>query len=120
MDVTRLSALSDAVMDVAKGEDLKTSLKRLIQNAVLITDCTYGALGSITSNGTLEDFTYVGLSDETADEIDTFPEGKGLLGHLLKFPEPLRVSVIKDHPSSVVWKYLFDSKAQWKRFHRGG
>ena len=101
MDVTRLSALSDAVMDVAKGEDLKTSLKRLIQNAVLITDCTYGALGSITSNGTLEDFTYVGLSDETADEIDTFPEGKGLLGHLLKFPEPLRVSVIKDHPSSV-------------------
>jgi len=101
MDVTRLSALSDAVMDVAKGEDLKTSLKRLIQNAVLITDCTYGALGSITSNGTLEDFTFVGLSDETADEIDTFPEGKGLLGHLLKFPEPLRVSVIKDHPSSV-------------------
>ena len=101
MDVTRLSALSDAVMDVAKGEDLKTSLKRLIQNAVLITDCTYGALGSITRDGTLEDFTYVGMSDETADEIDTFPEGKGLLGHLLKVPHPLRVSVIKDHPSSV-------------------
>jgi signal transduction histidine kinase len=101
MDVTRLSALSDAVMDVAKGEDLKTSLKRLIQNAVLITDCTYGALGSITSDGTLEDFTYVGMSDETADEIETFPEGKGLLGHLLAVPQPLRVSVIKDHPSSV-------------------
>jgi signal transduction histidine kinase len=101
MDVTRLSALSDAVMDVAKGEDLKTSLKRLIQNAVLITDCTYGALGSITSDGTLEDFTYVGMSDETADEIDTFPEGKGLLGHLLAVPQPLRVSVITDHPSSV-------------------
>lgn len=101
MDITRLGALSDAVMDVAKGEDLKTSLKRLIRNAVLITDCTYGALGSINSDGTLEDFTYVGMSDETADEINTFPEGKGLLGHLLKFPEPLRVSVIKDHPSSI-------------------
>jgi signal transduction histidine kinase len=101
MDVTRLSALSDAVMDVAKGEDLKTSLNRLIQNAVLITDCTYGALGSITADGTLEDFTFVGMSDETADEIDTFPEGKGLLGHLLAVPEPLRVSVISEHPSSV-------------------
>ena len=101
MDVTRLGALSDAVMDVAKGEDLKTSLKRLIRNAVLITDCTYGALGSINPDGTLEDFTYVGMSDETADEIETFPQGKGLLGHLLKFPEPLRVSVIKDHPSSI-------------------
>ncbi|MCX6440645.1 MAG: GAF domain-containing protein [Actinobacteria bacterium] len=101
MDVTRLSALSDAVMDVAKGKDLKTSLKRLIHNAVHITDCTYGALGSITPDGTLEDFTYVGMSDETADEINTFPEGKGLLGHLLKFPAPLRVSVIQEHPSSV-------------------
>lgn len=101
MDVTRLSALSEAVMDVAKGQDLKTSLKRLIQNAVLITDCTYGALGSITSDGVLEDFTYVGISDETADEIETFPLGKGLLGHLLAVPKPLRVSVIKDHPSSV-------------------
>lgn len=101
MAESRLSALSDAVMDVARGEDLKTSLKRLIRNAVLITDCTYGALGSINPDGTLEDFTYVGMSDETADEIDTFPEGKGLLGHLLKFPEPLRVSVIKDHPSSI-------------------
>ncbi len=101
MDVTRLSALSEAVMDVAKGEDLKTSLKRLIQNAVLITDCTYGALGSITADGALEDFTYVGMSDETADEIDTFPEGKGLLGHLLKVPQPLRVPVISEHPSSV-------------------
>ncbi len=101
MDVTRLGALSDAVMDVAKGEDLKTSLNRLIQNAVLITDCTYGALGSITADGTLEDFTFVGMSDETADEIDTFPEGKGLLGHLLAVPEPLRVAVIGQHPSSV-------------------
>ena len=101
MDVTRLSALSDAVMDVARGEDLKTSLKRLIQNAVLITDCTYGALGSITPDGSLEDFTYVGMSDETADEIDTFPEGKGLLGHLLEVPQPLRVPVISEHPSSV-------------------
>ena len=70
MDVTRLSALSEAVMDVAKGEDLKTSLKRLIQNAVLITDCTYGALGSITSDGTLEDFTYVGMSNVTTMAID--------------------------------------------------
>lgn len=100
MDITRLSALSDAVMDVAKGEDLRSSLKRLIENAVIITDCTYGALGSIAADGSLEDFTYIGMSDETADEIDTFPEGKGLLGHLLKVPEPLRVSVIRDHPSS--------------------
>lgn len=88
-------------MDVAKGEDLKTSLKRLIQNAVHITDCTYGALGSIAADGSLEDFTYVGMSDESADEIQTFPQGKGLLGHLLLVPQPLRVPVIRDHPASV-------------------
>lgn len=101
MDITRLTVLSDAVMDVAMGEDLKRSLKRLIQNAVLITDCTYGAIGSISSDGTLEDFTFIGMSDETADEINTFPEGKGLLGHLLRVPMPLRLSRIQDHPASV-------------------
>jgi|FLOH01.1.fsa_nt_gi signal transduction histidine kinase len=101
MNLTRLSVLSEAIMDVAKGKDLKTSLLRLIQNAVEITDCTYGALGSISPDGSLEEFTYVGISEETADEIPTFPEGKGLLGHLLKHPTPLRIPVLSDHPASI-------------------
>jgi len=101
MAVTRLSALSEAVIDIAKGEDLKTSLKRLVENAVVISGATYGALGAIGKDGSLEEFTYVGLSEESADEIASFPEGKGLLGHLLVHPVPLRVSSIKSHSASV-------------------
>jgi len=101
MAVTRLIALSEAVIDIAKGEDLKTSLKRLVENAVAISGATYGALGAIGKDGSLEEFTYVGLSEESADEIASFPEGKGLLGHLLTHPVPLRVSSIQSHSASV-------------------
>ena len=101
MVVSRLSALSDAVIDVAKGEDLGASLKRLVENAVIISEATYGALGAISSDGRLEEFTYVGLSEESADEIERFPEGKGLLGHLLAHPTPLRLASIKSSEASV-------------------
>ncbi|MFA5919482.1 MAG: GAF domain-containing protein [Candidatus Nanopelagicaceae bacterium] len=100
MAVTRLIALSEAVIDIAKGEDLKTSLKRLVENAVALSDATYGALGALGADGSLEEFTYVGMSEETADEIASFPEGKGLLGHLLTHPVPLRVNPIRSHPAS--------------------
>jgi signal transduction histidine kinase len=101
MTASRLSALSEAVIDIAKGEDLKTSLKRLVENAVVISGATYGALGALGKDGNLEEFTYVGLSEESADEIASFPEGKGLLGHLLTHPIPLRVSSIQSHSASV-------------------
>jgi len=101
MVVSRLSALSDAVIDVAKGEDLSASLRRLVENAVIISEATYGALGAIGPDGQLEEFTYVGLSEESADEIARFPEGKGLLGHLLKHPTPLRMASIKSSEASV-------------------
>jgi signal transduction histidine kinase len=99
--MSRLTALSEAVIDIAKGEDLKASLKRLVENAVKISGATYGALGAIAKDGSLEEFTYVGISEETADEMATFPEGKGLLGHLLTHPTSLRVNPIRSHPASV-------------------
>lgn len=101
MVANRLEALSEAVIDIAKGEDLQASLRRLVENAVVISGATYGALGALGKDGSLEEFTYVGLSEETADEIATFPEGKGLLGHLLSHPTPLRVNPIKSHTASI-------------------
>ena len=97
----RLEALSEAVIDIAKGEDLRASLRRLIENAVAISGATYGALGALGPDGTLEEFNYIGLSEESADEIASFPEGKGLLGHLLSHPIALRVNPISSHPASV-------------------
>jgi signal transduction histidine kinase len=101
MPQSRLIALSEAVIDIAKGEDLRASLKRLVENAIAISGATYGALGAIAKDGSLEEFTYVGISEESADEMATFPEGKGLLGHLLMNPTPLRVNPIRSHPASV-------------------
>lgn len=100
MPQSRLAALSEAVIDIAKGEDLRASLRRLVENAIEISGATYGALGAIAEDGSLEEFTYVGISEETADEMSSFPEGKGLLGHLLTHPTALRVDHIGSHSAS--------------------
>ena len=101
MASSRLVALSEAVIDIAKGEDLRASLERLVENAVAISGATYGALGALGKDGNLEEFTYVGLSEESADEIASFHKGKGLLGHLFTHPIPLRINSIQSHPASV-------------------
>ena len=101
MGSNRLEGLSEAVIDIAKGEDLRASLRRLVENAVSISGASYGALGALGKDGSLEEFTYVGLSEESADEIASFPEGRGLLGHLLTHPVALRVNPIKSHPASI-------------------
>jgi len=100
MAPNRLEALSEAVIDIAKGEDLRASLRRLVENAVAISGATYGALGALGKDGYLEEFNYIGLSEESADEIASFPEGKGLLGHLLSHPTTLRANPISSHPAS--------------------
>lgn len=95
------NALLDAVIDVASGMSLKSTLQRIANNASALTDARYAAIGVRGAEGELEEFVYSGISDEEADEIERFPEGLGLLGHLLAHPEVLRLDDISAHPTSV-------------------
>jgi signal transduction histidine kinase len=95
------NALLDAVIDVASGMSLKSTLQRIANNAASLTDAQYAAIGVRGRDGELEEFVYAGLTDEEADEIERFPEGRGLLGHLLAHPEVLRLDDLSTHPTSV-------------------
>lgn len=95
------NALLDAVIDVASGMSLKSTLQRIANNAASLTTAHYAAIGVRGPDGELEEFVYSGISDEEADEIEHFPEGRGLLGHLLAHPEVLRLAEISEHPASV-------------------
>ncbi|MFC5639965.1 GAF domain-containing SpoIIE family protein phosphatase [Kitasatospora cinereorecta] len=100
----RFQDLLDAVMAVGRELDLPVVLRRLISTAMGLVDARYGALGVLSEDGErLEDFIPVGLSDrETSDLAGVaLPHGRGLLGHLIEHPEPLRVADIGAHPQSV-------------------
>ncbi|MGC9542453.1 PP2C family protein-serine/threonine phosphatase [Streptomyces sp. UG1] len=99
----RLQGLLDAVLAISRETDLPAVLHRIVTTAMDLAGARYGALGVLDESGDqLARFITAGLSEsERADlaGID-FPRGRGVLGHLIHHPEPLRVDDIPSHPAS--------------------
>ena len=96
----RVHGLLEAVVAVGSNLELETVLRRIVEAAVTLADARYGALGVIGEDGRLADFIPVGMDEGTIAGIDHWPEGRGLLGLLIKDPGPLRLAEIASHPQS--------------------
>ncbi|MFI8849218.1 GAF domain-containing protein [Streptomyces sp. NPDC053499] len=97
----RVHSLLEAVLSVGRELDLEQVLRRIVEAAAILVDADYAALGVIGPDGRmLSDFYTIGISEEQIAEIGNYPEGHGLLGELIRNPEPLRLAKISEHPSS--------------------
>ncbi|MFF7240550.1 GAF domain-containing protein [Streptomyces collinus] len=97
----RVHSLLEAVLSVGRELDLEQALRSIVEAAALLVDARYAALGVIGSDGTrLSAFHTVGVSRERIAEIGPFPEGHGILGELIRCPEPLRLAKLSEHPAS--------------------
>jgi signal transduction histidine kinase len=96
----RMHSLLEAVVAVGSGLDLETTLQRIVEAAVGLVDARYGALGVIGEGQRLTEFVPVGLDDPAIGRVDHWPEGRGLLGLLIRDPRPLRLASIAAHPDS--------------------
>jgi len=97
----RLFALHRASLELVKDVSLETLLKRIATTACEQSDARYAALGVLDDEGNLKQFITVGMSEKEIKRIPHPPVGLGLLGALMDTEFPIRVPVIKDHPSSV-------------------
>lgn len=93
--------LFSAVVAVAAGLELKSTLRRIVTHAVELVDATYGALGVLDDKGGLREFIHVGISVDKATEIGHLPLGKGVLGLIIEHPTPIRLSDITQHKASI-------------------
>ena len=96
----RLHSLLEAVLSVGRELDLAQVLRRIVETAVALVDAEYGALGVIGRGRMLDEFLPVGISEELRAEIGDLPSGHGLLGELIRNPQPLRLADLSDHPAS--------------------
>ncbi|QDP96498.1 GAF domain-containing protein [Microlunatus elymi] len=96
----RLRALLRATESVAGDLSLQLMLRRIAEAAAALVGAEYAALGVIGSDGGLDQFIHVGVSDEDADRIGPLPQGKGLLGALITDPRPIRLNHITDDERS--------------------
>jgi len=96
----RMRGLLEAVVAISSGLELEAMLRRLVEAAVDLVDARYGALGMIGEGNQLAQFIPVGISEEDIARIHHWPEGRGILGLLIKDPHPLRLAEISCHPES--------------------
>lgn len=93
-------ALLDAVVAIASDLDLTSVLSRIVEAACQLTDARYGAVGVIGPDGNLVEFITHGLDPHEREAIGAPPHGRGILGLLIKHPEPLRLEDLSRHPES--------------------
>ncbi|MFF0791511.1 PP2C family protein-serine/threonine phosphatase [Streptomyces spiralis] len=99
----RLQGLLDAVVAISREVELPAVLHRIVTTAMDLVGARYGALGVLDESGErLEAFVTAGLSEQERDALAEvgLPRGLGVLGHLIRFPQPLRLDDIRAHPSS--------------------
>ncbi|MFJ9407129.1 GAF domain-containing protein [Streptomyces sp. NPDC101393] len=95
-----LHLLLEAVLSVGRGLELPQVLRRIVEAAVVLVDAEFGALGVVGEDTRLSQFLPVGLTDEEQRAIGRLPAGHGILGELIRHPEPLRLAELSAHPSS--------------------
>ncbi|WP_031027947.1 GAF domain-containing sensor histidine kinase [Streptomyces albus] len=96
----RMHGLLEAVLSVGRELDLAQVLRRIVEAALALTNARYGALGVVGEGQRLATFLPVGISEEEAARIGPLPSGHGVLGELIRNPEPLRLSDLTAHPAS--------------------
>ncbi|MET8638562.1 GAF domain-containing protein [Streptomyces sp. NPDC004096] len=96
----RVHRLLEAVLSVGRELDLPQALRSIVEAAVVLVDAEYGALGVIGEDRMLSEFLTIGVGDEEREKIGALPSGHGILGELIRHPEPLRLAELSDHPAS--------------------
>jgi signal transduction histidine kinase len=98
----RLRGLLDAVVGINADLSLERALDRIVTAACTLADAEFGALGVLGGGPgrRLREFVTHGLSDAQRAAIGDLPAGHGILGLIIDQPEPLRLPVLGEHPSS--------------------
>jgi signal transduction histidine kinase len=81
--------------------DLEAVLQHVLETARELTGARYAALGILDDRKEeLERFIFQGIDEDTRRLIGPLPRGHGVLGELIRRPEPLRLHDVTQHPRS--------------------
>lgn len=97
----RTDGLLKAMLVVGAGLDLEQTLRSIVHAAIELVGARYGALGVRGHDNQLTQFVYEGIDELTRARIGPLPTGRGLLGSIVTESQPLRMTTLSSHPSSV-------------------
>jgi signal transduction histidine kinase len=101
LDERRLRRILEIGRTVVSELDLEAVLQRVLEEARDLTGARYAALGVLDDDkDELERFITLGASPEMHRRIGDLPRGRGVLGILIRDPQPLRLADVGEHPRS--------------------
>lgn len=101
LDEYRLGRLIEVGRALVARLDLEGVLEAVLDAARDLTGASYAALGILDERKhELERFLTLGIDEQTHAEIGALPRGRGVLGELIRHPEPLRLPDVGAHPRS--------------------
>lgn len=97
----RLGRLLEVGRTLVAELELESVLRRVLETARELTGARYAAVGILDERKQeLERFLFVGIDEEVRREIGPLPRGHGVLGELIRNPQPLRLSDVTAHERS--------------------
>jgi signal transduction histidine kinase len=98
-----LREVSAAVLAVTAHLSVREVLQTILTSARSLLNARYAALGVPDANGSFGEFLADGIPDEQWAAIGPVPRQHGLLGVLLRDPNPVRLADIRQHPQFGWW-----------------
>ncbi len=96
-----LLALDRAARDIYGELSLETILQKVIDQARVLLDAKYGAISVLDENGQILQFLSSGLPQEVMERIGDPPQGRGLLGVIMRDGRPIRLADLSKHPQAI-------------------
>lgn len=97
----RFVRLLAAGIQIFSEHTLAAVLQRVVDAAREVVGARYAALGVLAPDGaSLSEFVTSGMTPEERAAIGALPTGHGLLGLVIRRPQPIRIPEIKDHAQS--------------------
>jgi len=96
-----LAAINKASLALSSDLDLASVLQRVVDLSREVAEARYGALAMLNEEGNIVEFQTSGISQQERERIGRLPEGKGLLGAVIREGATLRIDRIGDDPRSV-------------------
>ncbi|AHH96299.1 hypothetical protein GCM10010174_76980 [Kutzneria viridogrisea] len=102
-DREELREVSAAVLAVTSRLSVREVLQTILTSARKLLDARYAALGVPDEAGSFAEFLADGISEQQWRDIGPVPRQHGLLGVMLRDPNPVRLHDIREHPQFGWW-----------------
>ncbi|WP_181448512.1 PP2C family protein-serine/threonine phosphatase [Nonomuraea aridisoli] len=97
----RLHRLMGTILTISGTLDMSAVLHRIVDDARILVDARYGALGILSPQGELTQLITAGIDPAVHARVGRLPRGKGLLGEMMLHGRPIRVDDLDRSPQRV-------------------